>query len=82
MKEIAIICNLTAGSGQAEKRWEKFQVELGSASIDYTVHFTEAPNHATELTKNVINNGAKRIVSFGSVNETLGMVGSNLKPKS
>ncbi|MBT6391651.1 MAG: hypothetical protein HOJ69_10495, partial [Candidatus Marinimicrobia bacterium] len=65
MKEIAIICNLTAGSGQAEKRWEKFQMELGSASIDYTVHFTEAPNHATELTKNVINNGAKRIVSFG-----------------
>ncbi len=35
MKEIAIICNLTAGSGQAEKRWEKFQMKLGSASIDY-----------------------------------------------
>lgn len=81
MKEIAIICNLTAGSGQAEKRWEKFQMELGSASIDYTVHFTEASNHATDLTKNVINNGAKRIVSFGgdgTLNEVIqGMISTS-----
>ena len=81
MKEIAIICNLTAGSGQAEKRWEKFQMELGSASIDYTVHFTETSNHATDLTKNVINNGAKRIVSFGgdgTLNEVIqGMISTS-----
>jgi len=81
MKEIAIICNLTAGSGQAKKRWEKFQHELDATSISYTVHFTEGPNHATDLTKNVIKNGAKRIVSFGgdgTLNEIIqGMISTS-----
>jgi len=65
MKKITIICNPAAGTGKAQKCWEKFQAELDTASINYSVQFTEAPNHATELAQTAIQNGATRIGSFG-----------------
>ncbi len=78
MKEINIICNPAAGSGRAQKRWEKFQVELDAASVDYSVQFTEYPNHATELTQSALQNGISRIGAFGgdgTLNEVVqGMV--------
>jgi diacylglycerol kinase family enzyme len=65
MKEITIICNPAAGSGKAQKKWNNFQSELESSGVNYRVFFTAKPQHATKLTLSAIENGSKRIVSFG-----------------
>lgn len=65
MKEITIICNPAAGSGKAQKKWNNFQSELENSDVNYRVFFTAKPQHATKLTLSAIENGSKRIVSFG-----------------
>ena len=62
------IVNPTAGSNFGKKMnkiVEKLQTRLSERKIDGAFHFTEYPHHATELTKNLIENGATDIIVVG-----------------
>ena len=76
-----IIVNLTAGDGQAKKRWEKFEGDLIKNNILYNATFTKYPNHATRLLPQAIKAGYSRIGVFGgdgTLNEVLqGMFNEN-----
>ena len=45
--ETLIIVNPTAGDGQAEKRWHKFEKDLINNQIPYHAEKTKYQNHAT-----------------------------------
>ena len=45
----AFIVNPAAGSGYALKTMDHLRERLDTAGIDYTVHLTEKPGHATEI---------------------------------
>ncbi len=73
-KSAFIICNPAAGEGLAEKRWEKFRQQLDDNSLPYQFKLTEAPDHATDIARDVVRRGYKRIAIFGgdgTLNETL-----------
>ncbi len=80
-KDIVIICNPMAGGGLARKRWEKFEKKLSIKNIKPHFEFTTHRNHATDLAREYISRGIKRIVSFGgdgTLNEILqGMAAAN-----
>ena len=69
-----IIVNLTAGEGQAEKRWKIFENNLIKNKILYHVGITEYKNHATQLVSDAISSGYNRIGVFsgdGTLNEVI-----------
>ncbi len=72
--ETYIIFNPTAGEGQAQKRWEKFESELQHTLISYKVAKTHAQNHAAQLAEEALEAGERRIAVFsgdGTLNEVL-----------
>ncbi|NQU27433.1 MAG: diacylglycerol kinase family lipid kinase [Candidatus Marinimicrobia bacterium] len=73
-KHTFIICNPTAGEGLAAKRWLKFKEKLETGKHKFSYKLTESPDHATEIAKDLIRDGYKRIAVFGgdgTLNETL-----------
>ena len=72
--ETYIILNPTAGDGQAQKRWEKFESELQQSLIYYKVVTTREKNHATQIAKEALAAGERRIAVFsgdGTLNEVV-----------
>ncbi|MDP6936195.1 MAG: diacylglycerol kinase family protein [Candidatus Marinimicrobia bacterium] len=72
--ETYIILNPTAGDGQAQKRWEKFEAELQQTLISYKVVTTREKNHAAKLANEALASGERRIAVFsgdGTLNEVL-----------
>lgn len=71
----AVIVNPTARKGRALARWPSIEAELArrlGGPIDPL--FTRAPGHATELAREALAGGARRLVAVGgdgTVNETL-----------
>ena len=63
-----IIINKTAGGKNGKKAIKALSIvenRLKERNIEYTVHPTEYKGHATKLTKQLIDDGAKKIVVLG-----------------
>jgi len=73
-RAIAVIVNRAANKGGAARRWAGIEAELTARLGAVTPVFTNAPGHATALTREAIAQGARRIVAVGgdgTVNEVL-----------
>ncbi len=71
---IAVIVNPAAHKGGAARRWPTIEADLSARLGPFTPRFTEGPGHATDLARNAVAGGARRIVAVGgdgTVNETL-----------
>lgn len=75
-----IIANPSGGRGRAQKLFPRFETLLQTAGTDYTVRWTEAPGHATSITRDERAN-FDVIVAFGgdgTIHEIInGLVGSD-----
>lgn len=49
-----IIINLYAGGDNARRAWPDIQKQLATSSISYKALYTEYPNHAVELAKQIL----------------------------
>lgn len=70
----AIIVNPAAHKGAAARRWATLEGELSRRLGRVEPLFTRAPGHATELARQALAEGARRIVAVGgdgTVNEAL-----------
>ena len=70
----AVIVNRTAHKGGAAKRWPMIRAELEKRLGPIKPLFTQAPGHATELSRVALAEGARRFVAVGgdgTVNEAL-----------
>ena len=72
--KFAVIVNPAAHKGGAARHWPKIQAELARRLGSFEPHFTQAPHHATELARQALAQGARRLIAVGgdgTVNETL-----------
>ncbi|MFK7775894.1 MAG: diacylglycerol kinase family protein [Saprospiraceae bacterium] len=60
-----IIVNPNANGSRLEKQWENIQQILNDNHIDFFVKKTTHPNHATEIAKEVIKQGYRKIIAVG-----------------
>jgi len=60
-----LIFNPVAGHGRSQKQLDIVKRIFDEKGVEYTVHETTAPGHATELAKSLVDNGAKLIVAIG-----------------
>lgn len=60
-----VILNPRAGSGRAKRRWTALQPEFEAALGPIDARFTEAPEHATELTRDALEAGADLVIATG-----------------
>ena len=60
-----VILNPKAGSGKAKRRWTTLYPELEAALGPIDARFTEAPEHATELTREALVAGADLVIATG-----------------
>jgi YegS/Rv2252/BmrU family lipid kinase len=78
--KFAVIVNPAAHKGGAARSWPKIQAELARRLGAFEPVFTKAPGHATELARQALSQGARRLVAVGgdgTANETLnGMLDS------
>jgi YegS/Rv2252/BmrU family lipid kinase len=65
MNQWYIVINPRSAGGKATAEWEKIGQLLQENKIDYTHIFTEYPQQATELVKNAIEKGFRKIVAIG-----------------
>ena len=69
-----LILNPKAGSGRAQRAWHGLRPLLKDALGHVELRLTEAPNHATELTREALAGGADLVIATGgdgTVNEVL-----------
>ncbi|SDO48758.1 diacylglycerol/lipid kinase family protein [Alkalicoccus daliensis] len=67
------IVNTTAGSGKGNKVWKKAEAALKKNGTPYLVSFTEKPQDAGRLAKDLVQRGVNAVVAVGgdgTVNET------------
>jgi YegS/Rv2252/BmrU family lipid kinase len=60
-----IIVNPNAKGGRLEKQWENIHRSLKDNDINFLAKKTTHPNHATELAKEAIENGFRKIIAVG-----------------
>lgn len=60
-----LIFNPVAGHGRSQKQLDAVIKILDDKGVEYSVHETNGPMHATEITKDLIEKGAKKIVAVG-----------------
>jgi len=60
-----LIFNPTAGNGRSQKYLNMVTSILDDKNVEYSVHSTEYPKHATEISKSLIDNGAEILVAVG-----------------
>lgn len=72
---VVAIVNPRASNGAASRRWPAVQAALRRHWPNLAVRQTEAPEHATQLTREVLEDGAEMVISVGgdgTNNEVLG----------
>ncbi|MDP3353784.1 MAG: diacylglycerol kinase family lipid kinase [Flavobacteriaceae bacterium] len=60
-----IIVNPTSGMGRAKNNWKKINALLDKYELDYEYKFSEYSKHETELVKEAIRKGYRKIISIG-----------------
>jgi YegS/Rv2252/BmrU family lipid kinase len=60
-----VVVNPVAGGGKVSKEWHKIEQLLISRQFPFTARFTETRNHATEIAREAIAAGCRRIVVVG-----------------
>ena len=73
-RTFAAIVNQAANKGGAARRWRAIEAELRARVGPVEPLFTQAPGHATELARQAIARGARRLLAVGgdgTVNEVL-----------
>jgi YegS/Rv2252/BmrU family lipid kinase len=60
-----IIVNPTSGMGRAKRNWKKINASLDKYELDYEYKFSEYSKHETELVKEAIRKGYRKIISIG-----------------
>ena len=79
-----VIVNPHSGNKKVPKQWNTIHPLLHE--MDTEIHFTKAPAHATELTKELVENGCRKIIVVGgdgTVSEVVnGIYLSNIEDKN
>lgn len=60
-----VIVNPTSGMGKAKRNWKKIQALLIKYQFDFDFKFSEYSKHETELTREAIKKGYRKIISIG-----------------
>jgi len=60
-----IIVNPTSGMGKAKRNWKKIYALLDKYELNYEYKFSEYSKHETELVKEAIRKGYRKIISIG-----------------
>lgn len=60
-----IIVNPTSGMGRAKRNWKKIHALLEKYELQFDFKFSEYSKHETELTKEAIKKGYRKIISIG-----------------
>jgi len=60
-----LIFNPAAALGRSRKQLETLKKILDEKNIEYAVHTTEKPGHATQIAKALIEKGSKKLVAIG-----------------
>jgi diacylglycerol kinase (ATP) len=60
-----MVVNPASANGKTGRRWPGIVREAKAAGLDPDVRLTEAPGHATELTRQALRDGAERIIAVG-----------------
>ncbi len=80
-KNICFIINPISGVGRQKTIEKLIETHLDRKAFDFSVAYTNAPKHATELAKKAVEEGANIVVAVGgdgSVNEVAkGLIGSS-----
>lgn len=60
-----VIVNPTSGMGRAKRNWKKIHDLLIKYQLDFDFKFSEYSKHETELTREAIKKGYRKIISIG-----------------
>lgn len=60
-----VLLNPAAGSGKGARRWPKIEAALKSAGIQYDLLRSEGAGHLLKLSREAIENGARRLICIG-----------------
>ena len=61
----AIIINPQSGAGKTKKKWKQISAELEAMEVDYTLHWTESPEHAIEIARQCRATGYTKFFAIG-----------------
>lgn len=65
LSELHLVWNPVAGNGAAVKAYETVTRELATRGVPFESSKSEYPGHAVELTKQALENGAKKVAAVG-----------------
>lgn len=60
-----VIINPVSGNGKADKQWNKIKAALIKANINFKVQRSEHTLHCIEITKTLIEQGARKLIGVG-----------------
>ncbi len=63
--KIALVVNPVSANGATAKRWPEVEALFQEADVEFSYSFTEAPEHATDITRTYLQQGYDLIISVG-----------------
>lgn len=83
MKDIVAIINPNSAGGNTAKLWPQIKSSIEKSVGEFSPLFTSKPNHAPELCRNALKEGARLVISVGgdgTINEVVNGFFENKKP--